>query len=959
MRRFLLAFLCFLAGTPAWAGTTIQQSGNVTPGHLTSVVTSGVVQDAGTATQGRVNSLGLYGLGGTPLCITNSATPAPFSGNYTQLCFGVSGSAAYVATNTYNGTHLPLEFIMNGNVVATATDTGFSGGGGGGSGTVTSVGLSLPGIFTVSGSPVTTSGTLTATLANEISNTFFAGPNGASGAPTFRTIAPADLPIATTGAVGAVRPDGSTVTISAGGVLSAATSGGSVVGPGSGTQTDHVPLWSNTLGTGLGFGLPVGTTGNSTLIETSSAGLLAQSILPLATSSAVGGVQVDGTSIKAVGGVISTVAGTVSGSGCVQAASGVLSTTGPCNLSTVSVKQYGAKGDGSTDDTTAIQNAVNSGAGFVLFPAGTYIVSQTITLPSNTTVSGVGRNSTIKSGPTWGTAATSIVGGNNYFANASWTNTVPSSVTDHDIAIENLNFDATVTSYASGALAINGVTWVGATRTSFLNNTYTSTTTVSGAYATSGNGVNIAGGSDHLIQNNAFYTVDCAMSAWFGWNKIKMVNNFGTGSGVGATGELAQLNCTDTAETGAYSCSDAFISNSKFTGVTTNMAIVQINPLNSNSPMSNIKIDNFVFDAGGLGGQGINIASSVSNVTLTNGILQNFTTYPLGLSNSPNGIFIDNIQTIGVSTSTPLLSLASATNVVVTNWQDIGGTYPYFISSNGGVGSFFGNNVAQAASSTKYSIIGGTPPTISDFGVASGTYLPLTGGTLTGNLTLGGTTLYASNGSIVGASGAGFSANSLAIGTVSIVTGAIGTSSAGLIIEPAAGLTLAPTSALTSVTGALTASGAITGSSLKATGITTAGCVTASSAGLLSSTGVACGTAGVTTFNTRSGAVTLTSSDVTTALGYTPFYSGTGSATMAGPLTVTNGITSSTGISATGNVTIYGSNALVFQGDAQIQPTSGFVALNTAYTASTTAATGYFPIKLQGTTYYVKVSTSP
>lgn len=64
----------------------------------------------------------------------------------------------------------------------------------GGTGTVTSVALSLPAIFSVSGSPVTTTGTLTATLASQSQNLFFASPNGSSGAPAFRAIALADLP---------------------------------------------------------------------------------------------------------------------------------------------------------------------------------------------------------------------------------------------------------------------------------------------------------------------------------------------------------------------------------------------------------------------------------------------------------------------------------------------------------------------------------------------------------------------------------------------------------------------------------------------------------------------------------------------------------------------------------------------------------------------------------------------
>jgi len=68
----------------------------------------------------------------------------------------------------------------------------------GGTGTVTSVGLSLPAIFSVSGSPVTGSGTLTATLANVsasgTSGQVFAGPVAGSAAPAFRLLLSDDIP---------------------------------------------------------------------------------------------------------------------------------------------------------------------------------------------------------------------------------------------------------------------------------------------------------------------------------------------------------------------------------------------------------------------------------------------------------------------------------------------------------------------------------------------------------------------------------------------------------------------------------------------------------------------------------------------------------------------------------------------------------------------------------------------
>jgi len=64
-----------------------------------------------------------------------------------------------------------------------------------GTGTVTSVGLSLPSIFTVSGSPVTASGTLSASLATQTANAIFAGPTtGSAAAPAFRSLVAADIP---------------------------------------------------------------------------------------------------------------------------------------------------------------------------------------------------------------------------------------------------------------------------------------------------------------------------------------------------------------------------------------------------------------------------------------------------------------------------------------------------------------------------------------------------------------------------------------------------------------------------------------------------------------------------------------------------------------------------------------------------------------------------------------------
>ena len=66
---------------------------------------------------------------------------------------------------------------------------------GSGSGTVTSVALTAPNIFTVVGSPITSSGTLAIGLVNQLENRVWASPATApEGAPTFRLLVAADIP---------------------------------------------------------------------------------------------------------------------------------------------------------------------------------------------------------------------------------------------------------------------------------------------------------------------------------------------------------------------------------------------------------------------------------------------------------------------------------------------------------------------------------------------------------------------------------------------------------------------------------------------------------------------------------------------------------------------------------------------------------------------------------------------
>ena len=176
--RFLAVLALLLPALAFAQSTPVQQSGTVTPGHVAAWINSGVVRDGGTATQGLLNSVGIYGNGGTPLCITNSQVPAPFTGKYSQLCFGASQSAMYIQDTSYGGaTHIPLNIVVNGNVVATASDTGFTctgcGGGGtpgGSSGQVQYNNAGAFGGFTVGGDGtlVPTTGVLTVTKSGGV-----------------------------------------------------------------------------------------------------------------------------------------------------------------------------------------------------------------------------------------------------------------------------------------------------------------------------------------------------------------------------------------------------------------------------------------------------------------------------------------------------------------------------------------------------------------------------------------------------------------------------------------------------------------------------------------------------------------------------------------------------------------------------------------------------------------------
>lgn len=119
------------------------------------------------------------------------------------------------------------------------------------------------------------------------------------------------------------------------------------------------------------------------------------------------------------------------------------------------VKAYGAKGDGSTDDTAAVAAAISAAAtgGKVYFPAGTYVTS-TITLPSGVWLVGAGYEATVVQLKA-GTNGHLVVTTN--FASLTGTDT-PSAGVPFEFGVMNLTLDGNQAGNPSGGhgLAIYG-----------------------------------------------------------------------------------------------------------------------------------------------------------------------------------------------------------------------------------------------------------------------------------------------------------------------------------------------------------------------------------------------------------------------------------------------------------------------------------------------------------------------
>lgn len=142
-----------------------------------------------------------------PLCGSGTAGTAQACGSYISSVAGLSGtpSAAQIAAAlpAFTSTTAGLTPASGGGTANFLRADGSWAAPPGGSGGLTSVGLSVPSILSVAGSPLTSNGTLAVSLASQAANLVLAAPNGASGTPAFRALTASDIPALSYDASGA------------------------------------------------------------------------------------------------------------------------------------------------------------------------------------------------------------------------------------------------------------------------------------------------------------------------------------------------------------------------------------------------------------------------------------------------------------------------------------------------------------------------------------------------------------------------------------------------------------------------------------------------------------------------------------------------------------------------------------------------------------------------------------
>ena len=331
-------FASYAIGDLLYANTT------TTLAKLADVATGNALISGGVSTAPSWGKIGLTTHVSGVLPIANGGT----NGTATPTNYGVSYGTGSAYAFTAAGTTGQILTATTGGAPTWAAPAT--------SGTVTSVGLSLPSQFTVTNSPVTSSGTLTGSWNTQTANFVLAGPTtGAAAVPTFRALVSGDIPslsyvTSVTGTAPVVSSGGLTPAISmaaantsTNGYLTS-TDWNTFNNKGSGTVTSVAALTLGTTGTDLTSTVANGTTTPVITLNVPTASATNRGALSAAdwtTFNNKGSGTV--TSVSFTGGIITVANGTTTPAFTVAGTSGGIPyfSSGTTWASSAALTQYG------------------------------------------------------------------------------------------------------------------------------------------------------------------------------------------------------------------------------------------------------------------------------------------------------------------------------------------------------------------------------------------------------------------------------------------------------------------------------------------------------------------------------------------------------------------------------------------------------------------------------------------
>jgi len=427
---------------------------------------------------------------------------------------------------------------------------------------------------------------------------------------------------------------------------------------------------------------------------------------------------------------------------------------------TVSVLDFGADPTGTSDSTTAINNALVSGALNVFVPQGTYKVSNSLLVKSNTHFYGSGASSVLN----WtGSNVVNVI--QNYNFNNSYIGVNPSTA-DTNIEIDHLTINCLATTIGAGNGGIYfanvikgfihncfitnpghaGITVAPCTDINIYNNT------ISGGNVTSANnGISTDNaGSRITISNNILNSIyDSSIGIHNSSTYVTVIGNVINGTVIGQGIDLAgcqKVSVTGNVINGAnnisiyahdqYAISTAYICTeisivSNIINVAGNHAI-EISDSNTGNTYDIAVVGNVIKNSANdgiilaLGVKAVNVTGNTINGAITAISLSQLNPYSPSactisgnsISNSTTGIFLD-AQVTGNTIGTNQFS-GCATNISLATGQYYSN---YMLSNQGVYGQIYalGSVQPQSIPSNAWGIdfTGGLTPTAI---VASGTY---------------------------------------------------------------------------------------------------------------------------------------------------------------------------------------------------------------------------------------------